>query len=160
MKREYISLLITFILMVVLMTCQSCGPAYHLKRSKYHELKAIAKGAKVENQTDTIVKDSLIYLPATEADTLARNVNFQDTVYLDSKDVRTVVKVDVVKRTVYIHSVCKPKTITVRQKFYITKSRTISAGKTLFEYWSAFVMGIVIGVIGTGVYFLIVRRRA
>ena len=50
----------------------SCGANYHLRRMEYHELKALAKGAKlkesVRTETDTIYRDTTIYVDGETLD--------------------------------------------------------------------------------------------
>lgn len=53
---------VVYLLLVIVMT--SCSANWHLKKSKYHELKAIAKGAQVN--VDTVYEERRFKFPAVE----------------------------------------------------------------------------------------------
>ena len=65
-----------------------CGANHHLRKMEYHELKALAKGAKLKKrrtETDTIYRDTTIYVAGETLDETFSFVD-RDTVYLENKE--------------------------------------------------------------------------
>jgi len=125
----------------------SCGPAALLKRSQELERRAIAKGAIVTNKVDSVFQDVVVEVPVIMMDTV---VSLQhDTITFTKNNIET--KILVRDKKIYINQVVSPKPIIVRQTVYITKTKTIKAGKTNFEYWSFgigfLIFGFVLGAI-------------
>ncbi len=133
-------------LIALLFLASSCGSnkaTRLLKKSERIKDRAIAAGAVVTEQIDSAAQEKEFQPPTMTAE--------KETVYIPG-DTVTVIQDNIVVRTVvkpgqriYIHVQAKPPKFKYIQKYYITKTTKIKAGKTLFEYWSGFVMGIVIG---------------
>lgn len=113
----------------------SCGPAYHLKRAKYHERMAIAKGADIK--ADTVFKDRVIEIPKTKLDTMVVTTP-GDTVYLTKERLR-IKYVNLPGDSVFIEGECKDSVITIKQPVYINKTITAKSG---LPWWVYLVFGI------------------
>lgn len=142
MTFKSISLSALGVFILVLMS--GCGATYHLRKSKEHELKAIALGAIV--RPDTVYKEIKVLVPEIRFDTLVQKVNFKDTIFVTNDSIITKVKVDVVRHTVFVQSKAPTRTITIKQPIAVT--RTIKAGKSIWELIQAFIAGVAIGVMG------------
>ena len=129
----------------------SCGANYHLRRMEYHELKALAKGAKlkesVRTETDTIYRDTTIYV---DGETLDETFSFvdRDTVYLESKEgVKAKLSIDSRKKTGSAAIDCPEKIVKVPQKYYVNRkfyiNRKYQAGLPLWKQ------------IGLGIFFFL-----
>lgn len=140
------------ILILPIILC-GCGANYHLRMMEYHELKALAKGAKlterVKVETDTIYKDTTIYVAG---ETLDETFSFidRDTVYLESKDgVKAKLSIDSRKKTGSAAIDCPEKIVKVPQKYYVNRkfyiNRKYQAGLPLWrQIWlciSVFIFG-------------------
>lgn len=124
-----LGLLTTFLILVLLLILCSCGANFHLKRAKYHELKAEAKGAKINHDTTFITKEVIV--PQIQIDTVLKEVNFRDTLVVNKDNVITKIKINDVLRTVYVKTICPPDSILVKVPVTITKE--ISAGYGWFD---------------------------
>lgn len=113
----------------------SCGPSYHLKRMKYHERMAMAKGADIE--ADTVYKDRFIKVPEIKLDTMVKTIP-GDTVYL-TKDRLKIKYVNLPGDSVFIQGECKDSVITIKEPVYIKKTITAKSG---LPWWVYLVFGI------------------
>ncbi len=130
-------LITTFVLLVILLSCQGCGAPFHLKRAKYHENKAIALGAKVEEKTDTVFKYVNVPVPEIKVDTVFAVTNDTITFTKDSIQYKILIR----DKKVYFHVQSKPKYFRVKQTIFVNKTKTISSGYTTFDIikWCLFV---------------------
>ena len=129
----------------------SCGANYHLRRMEYHELKAIAKGAKLEEkvkvETDTIYRDTTIYLAGETLDETFSFVD-RDTVYLESKEgVKAKLSIDSRKKTGSAAIECPEKIVTVPQKYYVNRKFYINRNyETGLAWWQVIGLCIATGI--------------
>jgi hypothetical protein len=131
---------------LIILICSGCGASHHLKKSEKHLAIAIAKGATVEQNTDTIYVDQVIEVPVIMADTVVKLTT--DTIRVTKNGIET--KILIRDKKVYIKQVVHAPPITVRRTIVVNHSKTIKAGKSIWELIQAFIMGVVIG--GAGVY--------
>lgn len=112
-----------------------CSAGYHLRRAKFHERMAYAKGAEIQN--DTIYKEIPVSFPEVWIDTVYQDVNFADTLSIEKQQIKTVVKVNTVKKLVYVKTVCPPKYIKIRERTVVTKTYTIPPVKhsCVIKWW-------------------------
>lgn len=146
----------------------SCGPAYHLKKAKYHILKAQALGATWSADTvvitrtvtppefsgDTVfqVPDSGIVLRTQSADSV---VSFDpsmgwsftsDTLHLIKPGIDTKVKIGGHK--VYIYTKCKPDTVRIKVPTVISNTITCPPCVQRIRWWTAAITGIFLLILG------------
>lgn len=143
MKSIKLNLLICFILIVILATCSGCGASFHLRKARYHEAKAIALGASIEEKSDTVIKYVDVPFPVTKLDTVFKVTN--DTIRFTKDSIQY--KILVRNNKVYLHTTPKVKYFRVKQTFYVNKTKTIKAGWTNWQYYSGIVGGILFGFV-------------
>lgn len=119
----------------------SCGPAWHLKQAKRHELIAISKGGKV--QVDTFYKVVKIRIKESVKDTLFVSKP-GDTIRI-SKDLLKLVYIDLPGDSVYLKGKCDSVVKEVRVPVTVTKV-IHGADSGLRWYWLivAFAAGLII----------------
>lgn len=113
----------------ILIVLSSCGAGWHLKRARFHELKAESLGANVNQDTVFITKEVIV--PQIEIDTVLSEVNFRDTIVVTKDNVVTKIKINDILRTVYVNTICPPDTLKIEVPFTVTKE--ISAGYTTWQ---------------------------
>jgi hypothetical protein len=129
------------ILILVLLT--SCGPAWHLKQARKHELKAIAKGAEVK--TDTIYITKEVIVPEIKFDTVLRQVNFNDTIVVEKEKVITRVKVNTVTKEIYVETKCPADTVKIEVPVTIKKEIKVKGGIKWWWLIIAAAAGLIVG---------------
>ena len=132
----------SIIVLFLLILC-SCGPAWHLKQSKRHEMKAILKGAVVK--ADTIYIDREVIVPEIKFDTVLRQVNFSDTIIVEKDKVVTKLKINTVTKEIFVETKCPPDTLKI--KVPVTIEKHISAKGGIKWWWLVIVFfaGAVVG---------------
>lgn len=105
-----------------------CGPSYHLKRAKYHQARAIAKGAVVT--VDTVYKEIKVLVPSVKVDTVFHDVH--DTVTIEKERIR-IRYVKLPGDSVYIEGECKADTVKVEVP--CPQNVTISAPEPVIKWW-------------------------
>ena len=152
------------LIIIVAVVLSSSSAALHLNKAEKHIGIAIAKGAKLEDkiktETDTIVKDTVIYI---EGSTLDDSFSFvdHDTVFLESKEgVKAKVTIDSKKKKGNAKIDCPDKEVKVPQKYYVNRTiritRTLSAVYTLYHVVGFSIFGLLLGL---GIGYLLPRRR-
>ena len=133
----------------------SCGANYHLRRMEYHELKAIAKGAKLEEkvkvETDTIYRDTTIYLAGETLDeTFSFSGDERDTVYLESKEgVKAKISINSATKKGSAEIDCPGDTISVPQKYYVNHKYYVNRHyKTGLAFWQQIGLAIFFVLLG------------
>jgi hypothetical protein len=137
---------IALLLAILLIT--SCGPGFHVKRAKYHLMKAEMKGASVKQ--DTVFKEIVLKVPGVKVEFIPKPLVVNDTLYFERDRVVTKVLVKNVPgktNTVYVTTDCPDARIeskvpiTVNQK--ITAKKGISWQSLLLYIIIAFIAGVV-----------------
>ena len=128
-----------FIILALIIS--SCGPTFYLKRAERDLKRAEQLGAKIK--TDTVWIDKIVYVHEYKTDTLFKQVDFRDTVTLETTKVLTKVKVNTVTKEVYIKSVCKSDTVKI--KVPVTIIKKIKAGHS---NWDMGILAIVVLLVG------------
>jgi len=114
------------IIILLLIILTSCGPAYYLKRAERNLKKAEMLGAKIT--PDTVYATRSIIVPEYKVDTVFKQVEFTDTLRLETTKVLTKVKVNYQDRMVYVNSICKADTVIKRIPITVTKTIEAKAG--------------------------------
>lgn len=123
----------------------SCGPAWHLKQARKHELKAIAKGAEVK--ADTVYVDREVIVPEIKFDTVLREVNFNDTITVEKEKVVTKLKINTVTKEIFIETKCPPDTVKIRVPVTIEKTITAKGGLKWWWLLVAVAGGMILGAV-------------
>src|SRR6478609_8608338 len=137
-------------LLLGLLGCSS--PSSLLKKAERLTQRAIEKGAQVS--ADTVYVDKVVI---TEKHVLDSNVwfrNLTDTITVEKEKVVTKVRINTIKRTVYIHTECKPDTLIVRVPVEIVKE--IKAGAS---WWDVVKICIIVAGISILLTILFYNRR-
>lgn len=126
----------------ILLLC-GCGPAHYLKKAERAIKKAEQLGAVVKH--DTVFIDRTIIIPEHKTDTLIRQVNFHDTIRLETERVKWKVKVNTIEKEIFVEAKCKADT--VRIKVPVETTRVIKAGYTAFTIIKWIFMALIIGAL-------------
>lgn len=118
--------IVTYILLLLL---TSCGANYHLKKSKYHELKAISKGAKI--QVDTVFKEIPVFIDSVRVDSIFSS-KVGDTVYLEKERLR-VKYIRLPGDSVFIQGECQADTVKITVPIEVKREIQTGAG-----FWDIF----------------------
>lgn len=137
--------------LVLLILLTSCGASYHLKQSKKHELKAIAKGAQVE--ADTVFKEIPVIIESVRVDSIF-TAKPGDTVYLE-KDRLKIKYVRLKADTFYIDGECKADT--VRVEVPITVTREIKTGAGFWDIFKIVIFAVVATFLLATFYWKVVK---
>lgn len=141
-KLIYIALAVFF---------SNCGANYHLKRAYKHIKAAEQKGAKFG--TDTVYKNIEVVRPAIRTDTIVKYLTLVDSIRVNTgrpgkPGVKVVLKIDTVRKTVYVRAECPPDTLRVRVP--VATTTTISPGRgwgtNLIGYVICATLGFVLGM--------------
>jgi len=127
--------------LIVILLLSSCGPTFYLKKAERAIKKAEQLGTKVK--TDTVWQEKIVYVPEYKTDTLFKQVDFRDTITLETTKVLTRVKVNTVTKEVYIESKCKADTVKIEVPFTVTKE--IKAGHST---WDLIILAIFVLIVG------------
>lgn len=146
----------------------ACGPAYHLRKAKYHILKAQALGATWS--ADTVVITRTVTPPEFSADTVFQVpdsgtvlrllsadsvVSFDpsmgwsftsDTLRLVKSGIDTKVKIG--NHKVYIYTKCKPDTILIKVPTVISNTITCPPCVQRIRWWTAAITGLFLLILG------------
>lgn len=150
--------IITFLLFAVLVyCCLGCGSAYHLRRMKWHEMKAIEKGAVIK--LDTVYSLRRFSFPAVNVKFEPKLINEVDKykpiiVVRDSIQVKILWKKGEVggPDTLKVEADIPKRTVTANVPISVNKK----IGPSSNRYWPwVLLLGIIIGATGT---ILIVRK--
>ena len=143
-KAIWIFLYIMLGIMVCMMLF-GCSQQYHLKRSKQHLEKAIAKG--YELQYDTTFINDTIRIESVKLDTFLRDVG--DTIILKKDRLKVIYKRDTITNEVFISGECEADTIIkeipvqVQKPIYIEQTPLEWAG--IDKWWEKLLFYIAIG---------------
>jgi len=131
----------------------SCGANYHMKRSKHHLNKAIAKGAEVRADTVYITKE--VIRPEVKTDTIIELISFnlQDTIFIDRERVKVKVKIDTLFKEIFVEAKCVADTVRIEVPVSVTTG--IHPKNHYFEW---LVGGILIGWILIFAVWVISKR--
>lgn len=140
--------LVTYILLVLL---TSCGPNYHLKRSKYHELKAISKGAKLE--VDTVFKEIPVFIDSVRVDSIF-TAGVGDTVYLE-KDRLKIKYVRLKADTFFIEGKCEADTVKINVPVEV--KREIQTGAGFWDIFRIVLFAVVLTALLVTFYWKVVK---
>lgn len=126
----------------------SCSPTTKLKRAK--RLIALAEAQGAVWKTDTLWQTKTVIVPETHFDTVLRQVNFRDTIIVQKDKVVTKLKIDTVRKEIFVSTDCPPDTVVV--KVPVEVNRELSApGYTKFGMiWRVglgFIVGLIVGYI-------------
>jgi UDP-3-O-[3-hydroxymyristoyl] glucosamine N-acyltransferase len=129
---------IPYILAVVLII-SGCSANHHLRRAKYHEKLAIAKGAVIKH--DTVFIEKAVIVPEVTTDTIFKSLA-GDTVRIE-KDRLKIKYVRLPGDSVFIEGKCESDTVTITVPITITKE--ISAPKGFWYYfpWILVIIGVI-----------------
>lgn len=123
----------------------SCGPTQQLRRAERLISKAESKGAVWK--IDTVYKETSFTITGVETDTIF--VPHEGDTVIIEKERLSVKFVDLPGEKVYIEGKCLPDTVIMSVPYQVTK--TIQAGKSIWNYthWFAilFVFGLFCGAI-------------
>lgn len=127
-----------YILAVIFLA--SCSSNYHLRRAKYHERQAIAKGAVIAS--DTVFIEKVVIRPEVKTDTVFESEE-GDTVYISKEKLR-IKYVNLPGDNVFIEGKCESDTVKISVPVTITKE--ISAPKGFWYYfpWLLFVIALAV----------------
>lgn len=129
------------LLLFVVLFAYGCGPAWHLKQSKRHKLKAIQLGAVIK--TDTVFVSVPVFIKEISKDTLFLSKP-GDTVVI-TKDRLKVKYVDLPGDSVYIEGKCDSLVKYVRVPTTVTE--VIHNDKVWDKWWLFLLAGLFVGVI-------------
>jgi hypothetical protein len=141
------NVIICALFLLMLSSCVSTRIDRHLRLAKKHLDKAESLGAQV--RVDTIYKTIQVIVPEVKTDTLVKQVTFRDTLFLERDKIKIRLKVDTVKKSVYIAVECPPDTLKIEVPVTVTKEI-----KTSFPWWY-----IVIAFVCGGFVVYLIRRR-
>lgn len=129
--------LANYLLLIVILS--SCSSNYHLRRAKYHEKLAVAKGAEID--LDTLWRTIEIPVPEVKTDTVFESEE-GDTVVIQ-KDRLSIKYVNLPGEKVYIEGKCEADTI--RENIYYRITKTIKAPKGFMDYlpWILLAIGLI-----------------
>lgn len=139
------------LILAIPLILSGCGANYHLRKMEYHELKALAKGAKlterVKVETDTIVRDTTIYVGGETLDETFSFVDL-DTVYLESKEgVKAKLSIDSKKKTGSAEIDCPDNVVKIPQKYYVNRKFYINRRyETGLAWWQVIGLCIATGI--------------
>lgn len=133
------------LIIIILSILSGCGPSYHLKRMKYHERMAYAKGAEIK--LDTVYKYIPIITPERQIDTVHHYVNLTDTITVTKDRVVTKIKVNTEEKTVYVNTNCPSDTIYKEVPITITKNIEAKNGLPWWVYFALGLSGLIILVL-------------
>jgi hypothetical protein len=135
-----------WILILILVWCvMSCSANYNLKRMKYHERMAIAKGAVIIH--DTVFVEKVVTVPEVKTDTVFESIE-GDTVFI-SKDRLKIKYINLPGDSVFIQGKCESDTVIIKVPVTITKEITAPKGFKDYLPWILVVL-----TIGAATYFL------
>lgn len=134
-------------LLIILLLLTSCSATEranrHLHKAARHEAAAIALGAEIK--TDTVFTDRTFIKEEVVHDTLVRNVNFTDTIRVETERIAWKVKVNTVEKEVFVEAKCKADTVTVEVPVLVDKK--IKTGYSLYELIGLCLFLFILGVI-------------
>jgi hypothetical protein len=142
--------LILIVIAIVLMTLSSCGVNHHLRKSKKHLERAIAKGAKI--RPDTTWKTIPVITPEIKFETTLKPVNVKDTLIARDKESGAVTKVfihktDTLIRSVFIETTCGQDTVFVKVPVAVNNEIKTPRGFWYYTKWigAALIVGFILG---------------
>jgi hypothetical protein len=124
-------------LLFILLYCSSCSSNWHLKRSKYHERMAVAKGA--ISSPDTIFILRKVYIPSVKVDSIFVSPE-SDTVFI-SKERLKIKYVNLPGDSVFIEGECTADTVKITVPVTITKEITAPKGFWYYFPWILVLLG-------------------
>jgi hypothetical protein len=138
--------LILVVIAVVLIALSSCGANHHLRKSKKHLEKALAKGAKIK--PDTTWKTIPIITPEIKFETTLKPVNVKDTLIARDKESGAATKVfihktDTLIRSVFIQTTCPKDTVFITVPVAVTNEISCPPKDNKWK-WIALALGVVL----------------
>lgn len=145
---RFMKQIVTYILLVLL---TSCGANYHLKRSKYHELKAISKGGKL--RVDTVFKEIPVFIDSVRVDSIF-TAGVGDTVYLE-KDRLKIKYVRLKADTFFIDGKCEADTVKITVPVEV--KREIQTGAGFWDIFKIVLFAVVLTTLLVTFYWKVVK---
>jgi hypothetical protein len=142
----------------LLLILSSCGSGFHVKRAKYHLMKAELKGASVKQ--DTVFKEIVLKVPGVKVEFIPKPLVVNDTLYFERDRVITKVLVKNVPgktSTVYVTTDCPDARI--ESKVPVTINQKITAKKGIGWEWLliCYIAGIVTWMLWPLIRKLLIR---
>jgi hypothetical protein len=132
--------------LLLIFILSGCGAGFHVKRAKYHLMKAEMKGASVKQ--DTVFKEIVLKVPGVKVEFIPKPLVVNDTLYFEKDRVITKVLVKNIPgktNTVYVKTECPDARIESKVPVTVNTKITAKAGinwKTLaLSVILAFILG-------------------